>query len=127
MTPQDLENNLAQFTGTTCWYKHLLAKFLYTEGVQYLAEHAGAYWLIDAIASYQPQIAAGKDAMLKEIQFWHLKVNPNKTAVLTCRADSDLPPAISQQIEFTDFPLAEVAVWVQNDGERLTAMLPSEY
>jgi hypothetical protein len=41
--------NLSQFTGTENWYKHALTKNVYTDGVKYFAEHAGAYWFIDKV------------------------------------------------------------------------------
>jgi len=47
--------DLARFTGTEQWFRHSInSKVLYTEGTQYLAEHAGAYWLLDEIALIQP-------------------------------------------------------------------------
>ena len=49
--PQTLsEADLAQFTGTSTYYQHSLS-VQYTDGVHYLAERGGAYWLIDAIPS----------------------------------------------------------------------------
>lgn len=51
MTTKQLD--LSPFTGTEHWYKHWLGGLLYTDGVKYVADQAGAYWLIDAIASYQ--------------------------------------------------------------------------
>ncbi|MCK1641666.1 hypothetical protein IVA95_30015 [Bradyrhizobium sp. 157] len=50
LTPADL----AHFTGTAEWYRHgLNRRMLYTDGVQYLAEKGGAYWLLDKIACLQ--------------------------------------------------------------------------
>ena len=41
---------LAQFTGSTHFYRHgLVREVLYTEGVEYVAETAGAYWLLDGV------------------------------------------------------------------------------
>ncbi len=46
--------DLGQFIGTQELYRHrLVKKIVYTEGVQYVAEHGGAYWLIDEIALAQ--------------------------------------------------------------------------
>lgn len=51
---------LHHFTGTETWFRHpLVRKVLYTEGVQYLAETGGAYWLLDEIACAQ-LIGVGK-------------------------------------------------------------------
>lgn len=113
--------NLQQFTGSETIYRHWLG-ILYTEGVKYLAEEAGAYWLIDAIASWQPSPQVKQDPMLQEIQFWKLRVNPDNSAVLTCERDSD-DVALTQEIEFTDFPLEEVRLYLSNR----VLMLPSEY
>jgi hypothetical protein len=43
--------DLIQFTGSEHWYHHAMVRdVLYTDGVKYVAETAGAYWLIDEIA-----------------------------------------------------------------------------
>jgi hypothetical protein len=39
---------LAGFMGTEQWYRHPIVKnTLYTDGIKYVAQKAGAYWLID--------------------------------------------------------------------------------
>lgn len=47
------ETDLDHFTGTECYYRYLCGLRL-TDGVKYLADEGGAYWLLDIIASYQP-------------------------------------------------------------------------
>ncbi len=123
---------LQQFTGTTQWYRHQMTpKAVYTDGVQYLAAKGEAYWLIDAIVShlFTPQMkrAIAKDSRLGTLQFWKLKVADDRTAVLGCYADSNVKPAITQKIPFTDFPLSEIDIWVGFDGDRWTLYLPSEH
>ena len=56
MTKKTLsKSDLAQFTGSENWYRHGINRnVLYTEGVQYVAEHGGAHWLLDEIAITQP-------------------------------------------------------------------------
>ncbi len=45
---------LAQFTETGDWYRHSIARNVhYTDGMLFVAERAGAYWLIDEIALAQ--------------------------------------------------------------------------
>jgi hypothetical protein len=61
------------------------------------------------------------------MQFWRLKVNADKSAVLTCVADSGEPPVVTQQIDLTDFPLQEVEIWVGGKEKMKIAILPSEY
>ena len=46
---------LALFTGTQHYYR-LARKHLLTDGTKYLADAAGAYWLMDAIASHLQEI-----------------------------------------------------------------------
>ena len=45
------EADLRQFTGSEHWYRHgLVRDILFTDGAKYLADHGGAYWLLDEIA-----------------------------------------------------------------------------
>lgn len=123
------KESLNHFTGTEGYFRHWTHRLVYTDGVKYLADN-GAAWLVDAIASYQGDKRLTGNDMLRDMQFWKLTVTDGK-AVLTCKADSGYAPAITQNIEFTDFPLDEVEVWVERgsvDGvnECMVAMLPSE-
>lgn len=121
-SPQLLtEADLAQFTGTSTYYQHSPG-VQYTDGVYYLAERGGAYWLIDAIASWQGDPRVSRDPMLRQIQFWKLTVNDDRSALLVCERDEG-DVAVSQAIPFTDFPLKEVRLYLQNG----VVLLPSEY
>jgi len=78
-TPKLTKADLAQFTGTETWYRHWFKRHvLYTEGVQFLAERAGAYWLIDEIALSQDIAAIAR----QPFQTWTLTVNADRTALL---------------------------------------------
>lgn len=75
------ESELASFTGSENWYQHWLGKTLYTDGAKFVADQAGAYWLVDeiAIAQTRPKVRA------EEFQVWTLKVDLEKhAATLTC-------------------------------------------
>jgi len=125
-------DQLSQFTGDLVRYRHgLNRRVIYTPGVQFLAERAGAYWLIDVIASYLTpafiEQAARADVRIAEMQFWRLDVSEDGTAVVTARADTGCEPFVSQEIPFTDFPLEFVSVWTAFDGEHWTLYLPSEH
>ena len=122
-------SQLGQFTGTTAYYRWsvLFRSCVLTDGTRYLAEEAGAYWLMDCIASHQPKLLRHQDTRLREMQFWTLAVNREKhSAVLTCLADSGCPAAVEQKIEFTDFPLPEIKLYAAV-GSPTVVMLPSEY
>jgi hypothetical protein len=114
------QSELAQFTGTTQWYQHWLRQFTYTDGVKFLAEKADAYWLVDAIASYQPQLL--HDPMLKDFQIWRLIVNEDKSARLVCERDTD-DVVVTQNMRYADFPLTEVKLYLAGG----VLMLTSEY
>jgi len=132
MTQTLTHDDLRQFSGDLDRYRHSLNKrVVYTPGVQFLAERGGAYWLIDAIASYfgSPKMAAATrtDRRLADLQFWRLDVRDDRSAVLTARADSGEQPFVTQEIPFTDFPLDQVEVWAGFDGTYWTLYLPSEH
>jgi hypothetical protein len=112
-------SDLMQFTGSACWYRHPLnSSITYTEGARYVAEAGGAYWLLDAIVAHQLDARVSGE----EFQVWTLKVADDRSALLTCE-DGDHQPVTSQAISFTDFPLPEITLWVQNR----VIFLPSEY
>lgn len=118
MDAAELRRSLAQFTGSGQLFRHP-SGLVITDGVKFLADEAGAYWLIDLIASYQKRCR--KDAMLRDFQIWELKKTGPKTARVSCLRDTDRP-VFAQDIPFTDFPLDDVTVYVENE----TILLPSE-
>lgn len=123
--------DLAQHHGSDTRYRHMLnRRVLFTDGIQHMAEAGGAYWLIDAIASYfgsaKMQKAIDADDRLQWMQFWRLDVTGD-SARLTMRADSGEEPAIVQKIGFTDFPLDSIDIWAGYDGHYWTIYLPSEH
>lgn len=118
-TIAELEQNLRQFMGGDTIYRYHSSERYYTEGVQYLAETAGAYWLIDAIMSHQ----LTKKVRIEPFQVWILKVDLAKSsAVLKCTDDIPGRLLAKQEIEFTDFPLAEIKFYFENS----TLLLPQE-
>jgi len=112
--------DLRQFTGSEQWYRHgIVRDVLFTDGAKYLADHAGAYWLLDEIAlaqRYQKAVAA------EGFQFWKLTVKDDRTATLRCE-DGNGNAVYSKPIEFTDCPLPEIALYFTDN----TILLPSEY
>lgn len=119
MEATELRAALQQFTGTTQYHRHP-SGILYTDGVKFLAENAGAYWLIDVIASWQPK--ALRDAWLREFQLWEVFVYPNRTARAVCSRDSE-EEAFRQEIASTDFPLNYVKLYVESG----VILIPTEH
>jgi hypothetical protein len=112
--------DLIRFTGSEHWYRHAMVRdVLYTDGVKYVAETAGAYWLIDEITFAQ---RFDKLLAAEEFQSWKLNVNPDHTATLTSE-DGNGGVVFTKAIEYTDFPLAEITLYFINN----TILLPSEY
>ena len=123
MNATQIQSELKHFRGTTIYYKHLFpgkSPILLTEGCNYIREQCHAYWLFDAILSYQG------DSRLKGVGFqvWDLQLQEKDlTWLLTCREDRGKPSIIKQVIPYSDFPLQKITIWVI-DG---VALLPSEY
>ncbi|MEI2780912.1 MAG: DUF6876 family protein [Candidatus Competibacter sp.] len=117
MTLDEIESNLLQFTGTEHWYQHpLFRRYLFTDGVRYVAENCGAFWLMDAIFACQLEPKVKRE----EFQVWVLKVK-DRSAVLTCdNGNGNI--VYQQEIPFTDFPLAEITMYFENS----TLCLPAE-
>ena len=115
-----LECDLAQFCGTENWWKHWTGRITFTDGVKFLAEKAGAFWLIDLVASHQTA-----RLQKEEFQVWILTVSRNRTpmAVATCQTDTDEPLLVRQEIDYTDFPLPSIKLWLVGG----VLMLPNEY
>jgi hypothetical protein len=131
-TPPLTKAELAHFTGDLERYRHSFnRRMLYTPGVQYLAERAGAYWLIDEIAillgTGRMRGKIERDPRLGELQFWRLRVRRDDSAELLLFADADEPPSYRKQIAFTDFPLDSIDLWAGFDGTHWTIYLPSEH
>ena len=123
MNTHTITRTLNGFTGTSEYHKHLFpgkSPILLTEGCDYIRKELKAYWLFDAILSYQ------EDSRLKGINFqiWELQqLKSDLNWLLTCKEDAGKKSIISQVIKFSDFPLPYIKIWVIDK----VALLPSEY
>ena len=116
---QELLAALPHFTGTEYWYRHPLSpRHTYTDGVKFIAENAGAYWLLDVIVSYQmyPKVNT------MPLQVWKLTRSGESSAIVTLE-DGDGNEVKRQVIEYTDFPLDEFVIWM----EGTVMLLPNEH
>lgn len=107
-------------------------RFVVTSNMKDLAEAAGAYWLIDAIASHQKAIWRHQKITEGARQWWELTVYEDQSARLVCLADDEITELINQEIPYTDYPLTREKIWVmpgstQKDGLVAVCMLPAEY
>ncbi len=99
-----------QTTGSQEQHRHPFG-LLYTDGMLHVAETCGAHWLIDVVASHQPEVNR-KYGHWASFQTWRLRVTsrdsngePDGWEV---SAWSDTPDASSllvrQKIPYSDFP-----------------------
>ncbi len=111
-----LEEELEQFHGTQEYYRNFTG-LLFTEGIKYLAERAGCYWLVDLVGSYQHQLQNTR------FQLWEIQVRDDSSALVTMAEDTGEPIRVSQDIEYTDFPLEKFSFYCVDN----VMMLKSEY
>lgn len=114
-----LKSELRHFCGSDQFYRNPLFKgYVYTEGVQHLAEQGECYWLIDYIFSHQlePQLKA------QPFQVWKIHVNEKDQAVFTVE-DGNKEQVMQRHLGYADFPFQHFTLWLVDK----TLMLPSEY
>lgn len=111
--------DIDQFTGTEQWFRHPLNRnVLFTEGAKYVADDAGAYWLLDEIALAQLSVPSVKASAF---QVWKLDVQDTR-ATLRCENGNDVS-VYAKKIPFTDFPACGVTLWFTDN----IILLPGEY
>lgn len=117
MNSKTLQSDLSQFIGTDNWHQHALnRKMTYTDGVQYFAENAGAYWFLDIVATELMEIHR-REAFLNI----KLIVEERKATILA--DDGNDRPRFSRNIEYTDCPPGEWQFYLTDN----VMLLPSEY
>ena len=112
-------DQLNSFTGTDRYYR-IGRKHLLTDGTKYLAEQAGCFWMMDAIASHLSEIGTAD-------WFVVVKTIVRNSAALMIYGDGNDHEYARQEIPYTDFPLPEITLYACWDGEHWVIMLPNEY
>lgn len=119
----ELQQGLDGFHGTQDYHRwsSLFSRHVLTDGCEWLAENAGAYWLMDAIASHFRKYRSESfvSVTLKKCKTggkWALTIDDGNGRVLE-----------KQLIEFSDFPLPEIQLFVARQENLWVIMLPSEY
>lgn len=112
-----LTSALRNFCGTETWFRHpFFPKYLYTEGIQFLAEEAGCYWLIDLIYGLQCDQQAVRN---EAFQVWDLIVGENKAATLQCE-DGNGNVIFVHRLNYTTFPLEKIRLYFSENVLLLT-------
>jgi hypothetical protein len=114
LTAQDL----AQFTGTTCYYR-IGRQHLLTDGTYYLAAKAGCYWLMDAVSSHITEIGTTD-------WFIVVRMEVEEHQAVMRYEDGNGRALACQAIPYTDFPLPNLTLYAVWDTQHWVIMLPSE-
>lgn len=114
-----LAQTLPQFTGTERYYR-LYPGVLLTDGAKYLADEAGAYWLLDVIWSHMPRVP-------KDEWFVCAKLERQREGASFTLEDGNGRVYAEQVIPYTDFPLAEITLFAAKQDSLWVVLLPSEY
>ena len=120
-TKQEILAELPNFYGTENYHRWsiLFRNFVLTDGAKYIAEACGAYWLMDAIASHLISYRDEGFVVAKFAEYgsaWKLQLEDGDDRILA-----------RQTIEFTDFPLDEITLYVIKQDDLWVVLLPSEY
>lgn len=129
--------DLDAFTGTMAYHRHRIIpidaapSLLLTDGAKYVADKAGAYWLMDTV------LLRGGDWLAPEAgdSFAAVKLVVNEDGGATLTADDGNDNELYREaISFTDFPLPGITFYLQSHGFEDNGrwpvgilMLPSEY
>lgn len=91
--------------GCNDYIRHPLARnFIYTDGVQEVAELCGAYWLLDIIGT-EAAPALTKQFKLSYANSGLIEITAGEKGAVISLTLSDEDPAVwSRTIEYTDFP-----------------------
>ncbi len=115
--------------GCNFYIQHPLAhSFVYTDGVKQVVDVAGAYWLLDILATEAPA-AMRKDAHANDgaLVLFTIKVNDSNNAHLSMSSDDYSPDFWKKYIGYTNFPKGTWELYLQYDGTHVVCILPSEY
>jgi hypothetical protein len=116
---------LQQFHGSENLYRHFSKNLIYTDGIKFLAEQAGCYWLIDEIAFSLPKLLKKNKSWFYAIDF---KVSKRKSARIIFTDGNDVQ-ILRKHILWTDFPLVgeKITLFLAEGEIGYCLMLPGEY
>ena len=116
-------NELNNFSGTENYYR-ITPDTIITDGAKFVADKAGAYWLMTAIASYLPNLTNKETFVVA-----NLIVTRTATACTALlKLDDGNDNVLAEQfIEYTDFELDEFKLYACYNGDVWVIMIPREY
>lgn len=108
--------DFSQFYGTEHYYKHPFTKSVYTDGVKYFAEKAGAYWFLDIVFSEY-------FTLMKKEGFLSINLKVNDFGADITVDDGNENILVKRHIDWTDCPQGEYKFFYADS----VLMLTSEY
>ena len=110
---------LQEFNCTEKYYKHILSKLLYTDGIHEACTQFQCFWFLDVVFSYQtPEFNR-----MNNFQVWRLKrINKSNTFYVVC-TDGNKNKIVQQEIPFSDFPHDSLTFFYSDS----VCLLPTEY
>ena len=120
LTAPLLENQLAQFTGTTSYHR-VLPTLVVTDGVKYLIEHAECMWLAQLFGLHLI------DVDFNDNPFTVCKLERKDRRAKAVIEDGNGVVLAWQGIDWTDFPLPTITLYAVWSERYWVLMLPSEY
>jgi hypothetical protein len=121
MQATNLHSELEQFTGTEQYYRpSLFSSMRVTDGVKYFIDQAGAYWFTDIVATeIMPKF--------KKYDFVTVQLVALDSEAKIVAYDGDNKRIFLKKIGYTDCPDGEYNFFMQDGGNFVVMMLPSEY
>lgn len=101
-TEQEILKELNLFNGSENYFKIPFSDCVYTDGVRELIKSCGCWWLVNDLG-----ILLKFNPIDKPFLIVGIKVNEDKTALITLKEDTDEIPVYEKLINYTDFPLKE--------------------
>ena len=123
MTKDQLLDELRNFYCTERYYR-ANPGLLGTDGVKFLAHKAGAYWLLDMVWSYLPVLRKSRDT------FFVVRYAGTPGASGLFSITDDIPANqtyATQAVEYSDFQLDEIVLYLSATENEFVLMLRSEY
>jgi len=120
LTATQLQQQLAQFTGTENYYQ-ILPMFVVTDGVKYLMDTADCYWLAQLYGFHLVGIDFNDNA------FTVLKLKRTGQGAEVSIEDGNGGVLVKQKIDYTDLLLDSVTLYACWADKHWVCMLTSEY
>ena len=121
---QRLKEQLAQFNGSQRIFTLPLCRTRYTEGIQYLAQTANAFWLLtDASVMGKSLRDKSRFITIDFKRYSPAEVETHDYDAVITYTDGNGTVLALQQYHFTDFPLEQIRLFFVDN----TLLLPSEY